>query len=52
MRRPRPFGSCIGLLMIAAGIVVLLAMVLPSGFWWFLVGLALIVCGVCVCGHR
>ena len=46
MRRGRPYGGALGFALIVLGILILLAMVLPSGFWWFLFGMALI-CGGC-----
>ncbi len=35
-----------GLCEIAAGIVILMALVLPAAFWWFLLGAGLIACGL------
>ena len=31
---------------IAAGVVILMALVLPAGFWWFLLGVGLIGLGL------
>lgn len=31
---------------IIAGCIILMALVLPSGFWWFLLGAGLIGCGL------
>ena len=46
-KRPHRFG----LLLVGAGILVILALVLPSTVWWFALGLVLIAAGVCVCRH-
>ena len=35
-----------GLVCIALGAVIILGMILPKAFWWFLLGTALIVLGV------
>lgn len=35
-----------GWLVILAGIVILLALILPAGFWWFVLGAALIIAGI------
>ena len=51
MRRGKPFGGLIGFLMIVVGVLIILAMMLPAGFWWFIFGAALIVCGFC-CANR
>ena len=45
MRRGRPFGGLPGFLMIVIGVLILLAMLLPASFWWFIIGVALIACG-------
>lgn len=39
----------LGLLLLSAGVLVILALVLPSTFWWFALGLVLIAAGVCIC---
>lgn len=36
----------IGLLAITAGVVILLAMILPVGFWWFALAILLISLGI------
>ncbi len=36
----------VGWILIAAGLLVLLSMVLPASFWWFLFGVLLICGGV------
>ena len=51
MRRGRGNGGMLGCLMIGLGIIILLALVLPPGFWWFILAGALIVCGFC-CARR
>ena len=48
MRR-RPRGFCVlGAASIVLGTTILLAMLLPSGFWWFILGAGLIVVGICL----
>ena len=32
-----------------AGVLVILALVLPSTFWWFALGIILIAAGICIC---
>lgn len=44
MRRRRNRGKPIGWLCIAAGIIIILALILPSGFWWFALA-AVLICG-------
>lgn len=39
-------GNLIGIVFIAAGTLIILGMILPKVFWWFLLGLVLIVIGV------
>ena len=48
MRRRGPYPFSFGCAMIALGIVILLALVLPSKFWWFLAGAGLVAIGVCL----
>lgn len=43
-RRSRPWG--IGKLLIIAGTLILLAMILPGQFWWFVLGISLISFGL------
>lgn len=43
-RRPR--GNFLGWFAVLAGVIIVLALVLPAGFWWFLLALVLIVVGV------
>lgn len=35
-----------GCFVVIGGIVIILALILPAGFWWFLLALALIVAGI------
>jgi len=51
MRRGRKTGNPLGGLMIAAGVLILMSLVLPEGFWWFLLGMGLICCGFWCCRH-
>ena len=46
MRRCRRGPPAIGWIAVFAGIIVLLALILPSGFWWFALGVALIAAGI------
>ena len=41
-----------GLILVTAGIIVLMSLILPEGFWWFMLGVALITCGVYICRCR
>ena len=41
-RRPRPAG-CVA---VAAGVIILLGLLLPAGFWWVALGLGLIMFGL------
>lgn len=52
MRRGRPFGGAVGFILIVIGVVIVLAMVLPPGFWWFIFGMALIAAGFCCANRR
>lgn len=45
MRRGRG-GSVFGCLAIGAGLVIILSLVLPTEFWWFLFAAALIALGI------
>lgn len=40
-----PIGRRLGCLTVLVGIFVLLALVLPPGFWWFVLGVVLIYVG-------
>lgn len=46
MRRRGPFPGLLSITLILVGTVILLAMVLPSGFWWFILGLGLVFLGL------
>lgn len=35
-----------GCLAIIAGIVIMLSLIMPTGFWWFILAIALIVFGI------
>lgn len=48
MRRRTRGLSALGVVSIALGTVILLSMLLPPGFWWFILGAALIVIGICL----
>lgn len=39
-------GKMPGLVIAGAGLFIILAMILPTAFWWFVLGLALIALGV------
>ena len=45
-RRRRKRGPSIGWLVILAGVLIILAMILPPGFWWFALAIALIAAGI------
>jgi hypothetical protein len=47
MGRPHR-GSPIGAYIICAGVLIILALILPSGFWWFFLGIAFIVIGIMI----
>jgi len=51
LRRRGFCGRLAAFLCIVVGVVILFAMVLPAGFWWFLLGVALIVAGF-YCANR
>lgn len=46
-RRGKCNGRTIGAVAIAAGVMIILAMVLPTDFWWFAAGAVLIIGGIC-----
>lgn len=46
MCRRRNNGNKLGCLVILAGVLIILALVLPSGFWWFTLAIALICGGI------
>lgn len=47
MRCKRPLPKQVGRVLVIAGVLIVSYLVLPSGFWWFLVGVGMIVAGVC-----
>lgn len=49
MRRRGPKGALLGLVMVLLGAMILAAMLLPPGFWWFFIGLGLLICGFSCC---
>ena len=46
MRRRRSKGYGIGKLFIIVGLIILLSMILPVKFWWFMLGVSLISFGI------
>ncbi len=46
MRRKQRWGQLWGRITIVAGLLVLLSQILPVGFWWFVLGIALISVGI------
>ena len=48
MCRRRGNGNKLGCLVIVAGVLIILALVLPPGFWWFALAIALICGGIWV----
>jgi len=46
MRRHRFHGNNIGCLVSIMGCIVLLALFMPAGIWWFLLGVGLIIGGI------
>lgn len=52
MRRWRPFGGLICFLLIVLGVLILFALLLPPGFWWFVLGVSLIAGGFCCINRR
>lgn len=49
MRGKRPIGFFISVFLVILGLFIILAMVLPGAVWWFLLGVGLIVIGLCWC---
>ena len=41
-----------GFALIVFGVLILFAMLLPAGFWWFIFGVALIAGGFCCANRR
>lgn len=48
----KKYKRCLGGASIALGSALIMALVLPSDFWFFMVGLLLIICGICACRRR
>ena len=46
MRRKQGWGQMWGRIAIVAGLLVLLSRILPSGFWWIMLGVSLISAGL------
>lgn len=46
MRRRRPINNYFGMILIALGVLIILSLVLPSGFWWLVIGISLVVIGL------
>ena len=46
MGRRRRRSNLLGLVCILAGLTIILGMILPKAFWWFLLGTALVGAGV------
>lgn len=45
MRR-KHCGNLFGIICIIAGLMIVLSLILPTGFWWFLIGASLIGFGI------
>ena len=50
MRR-KHCGSIFGYICIVSGLMIILSLVLPSGFWWFLLGASLVGFGIYINGR-
>ncbi|MCQ2438242.1 MAG: hypothetical protein MJ074_00580 [Oscillospiraceae bacterium] len=48
MRKKQRTVQMVGRIAIAAGLLVLLSRILPAGFWWIMLGIALISVGLCL----
>ena len=46
MRKPCRGPSPLGIIAIAAGALILLSLLLPTGFWWAAIGIGLILLGL------
>ena len=44
-KRKRTIGMCI----VGLGVLVIMALILPTNFWWFVLGVGLIALGIFVC---
>lgn len=40
-----------GIILTALGLMIILSMILPTAFWWFAFGAALIAVGICMMKH-
>ena len=38
----------LGILLCCAGVMIILALILPKVFWWFALGAGLIIAGICL----
>ena len=52
MYGPNPIRKLVGVAMVAVGLLILFARVLPAGFWWFCVGAGLVAGGICLLSFR
>ena len=52
MRRKHHQGNIAGYAAIAAGIIILLSLILPPGFWWFAIGVGLVALGLWLNSRR
>ena len=46
VRGKRPPPNIVGMICVMLGVTIILSLVLPTGFWWFMLGAGLIVLGV------
>lgn len=46
MKRRRNRGCFLGWFAVLGGVVIIFALVLPAGFWWFALAIALIALGI------
>lgn len=46
MHKQRRIRCLLGIFCIVVGILIILSMILPAGFWWFALGVALIAAGI------
>ena len=46
MRKRHSGGGLVGLVMLLVGIIIIMALILPTGFWWFILGAVLIALGI------
>ncbi len=37
-----------GVIIMSIGLMIVLSMILPTAFWWFMFGLGLIAAGICI----